>query len=135
MTSITQRLLLTGATGFIGGTVLNTFIKSSASSLRGSPISYLLRGKDRAAKLSAVYGDRVDQISYEGLDDLEKTTDAKVVKAAMDKESSNVTIDCFIPRGAIICSSEVIDRACRLSLAKPSSNLIVVSDFFCRIRR
>ncbi|KAI0871964.1 NAD dependent epimerase/dehydratase family protein-like protein [Hypoxylon argillaceum] len=68
------RILLTGATGFIGGSVLTQLLASTSPSLRSAPITCLLRGADRAAKLKAAYGDRVNPVVYTGLDDLATTT-------------------------------------------------------------
>jgi nucleoside-diphosphate-sugar epimerase len=74
MASSAPKILLTGATGYIGGSVLDTILNSSAHSLQASSITCLLRGPDRAAQLTATYGSRVKPVFYEGLDDLEKTT-------------------------------------------------------------
>ncbi|KAG7285960.1 hypothetical protein NEMBOFW57_008256 [Staphylotrichum longicolle] len=73
MTSDTK-ILLTGATGFIGGSVLTSLLDSSASSHPLGPITCLMRGPDRASLLSSTYGDRVNLVLYQGLDDLEATT-------------------------------------------------------------
>ena len=42
-------------------------------SLQEAPITLLLRGKDRADACTAKYGDRVNPIPYEGMDDLART--------------------------------------------------------------
>ncbi|KAI1354846.1 NAD dependent epimerase/dehydratase family protein-like protein [Xylaria sp. FL0043] len=68
------RVLLTGATGFIGGSVLTQLLESTSPKLRSAPITCLVRGADRAAKLKATYGDRVNPVLYKDLDDLETTT-------------------------------------------------------------
>ncbi|KAI1305665.1 NAD dependent epimerase/dehydratase family protein-like protein [Xylaria venustula] len=68
------RILLTGATGFIGGSVLTQLLNSTSPSIRSAPITCLVRGADRAAKLTATYGDRVNPVVYKDLDDLETTT-------------------------------------------------------------
>lgn len=75
MTSDTTKILLTGATGYIGGSVLDTLIKSTAPSIRASPITCLLRGPDRAARLSSTYGDRVKPVLYRDLDDIDTTVE------------------------------------------------------------
>ncbi|GAP90577.1 putative NAD dependent epimerase dehydratase family protein [Rosellinia necatrix] len=67
------RILLTGATGFIGGSILTQLLESTAPTLRSAPITCLVRGADRAAKLAAAYGDRVNPVLYNDLDDLETT--------------------------------------------------------------
>ncbi|GKZ25947.1 hypothetical protein AbraIFM66951_002058 [Aspergillus brasiliensis] len=74
MTSENAKVLLTGATGFIGGSVLTALLQSSALSLQLNPITCLLRGADRAALLSSTYGERVKPALYDGLDDLDTTT-------------------------------------------------------------
>ncbi|KAI0205141.1 NAD dependent epimerase/dehydratase family protein-like protein [Astrocystis sublimbata] len=68
------RVLLTGATGFIGGSVLSQLLESTSPSLRPASITCLVRGADRAAKLTKAYGDRVKPVLYRDLDDLETTT-------------------------------------------------------------
>lgn len=69
------KILLTGATGFIGGTILTQLLNSSSTQLQNARITCLLRGDDRAAKLSEAYGDRVNPIIYQSLDDLGTTVD------------------------------------------------------------
>ncbi|KAI1753625.1 NAD dependent epimerase/dehydratase family protein-like protein [Xylaria castorea] len=65
------RVLLTGATGFIGGSVLTQLLSSTSPSLQSAPITCLVRGAGRAASLTAAYGDRVRPVLYKDLDDLE----------------------------------------------------------------
>ncbi|RYN74991.1 hypothetical protein AA0120_g12175 [Alternaria tenuissima] len=75
MTSTTPpRILLTGATGYIGGTILANLLKSSSHTLSNATITCLVRGPERVATLSAAYGDRVRPVLYKDLDDLETTT-------------------------------------------------------------
>jgi hypothetical protein len=74
MTTTGPQILLTGATGFIGGSILTQLLNSSSPSLRNATITCVLRGEDRAAKLSYVYGERVRPLLYQGLDDIEATT-------------------------------------------------------------
>ncbi|CEL11450.1 Putative NAD dependent epimerase/dehydratase family protein [Aspergillus calidoustus] len=68
------KILLTGATGFIGGSILTALLQSSHSSIPSSPITCLLRDANRAALLTSTYGERVNPVVYNGLDDLETTT-------------------------------------------------------------
>ncbi|KAI0158851.1 NAD dependent epimerase/dehydratase family protein [Pestalotiopsis sp. NC0098] len=70
------QILITGATGFIGGTILTTLLASDSPALRAATIICLVRGTDRAATLSSAYGDRVQTIVYAGLDDFDATTAA-----------------------------------------------------------
>jgi nucleoside-diphosphate-sugar epimerase len=74
MASDTQKILLTGATGFLGGSILTTLLESSEPSLKSAEITCLLRGAERAIKLSATYGERVRPVLYEGLDDVATAT-------------------------------------------------------------
>ncbi|RYO85788.1 hypothetical protein DL764_009109 [Monosporascus ibericus] len=53
------KVLLTGATGYIGVTILNQLVTSEAESLRDLTISLPVRGEDRAAKLKNKYGGRI----------------------------------------------------------------------------
>jgi nucleoside-diphosphate-sugar epimerase len=66
-----KKILLTGATGFVGGSILSHLLDSSEPAIRNVQISCLLRGADRAEKLSYAYGDRVKPILYQGNDDLD----------------------------------------------------------------
>lgn len=69
-----SQILLTGATGFIGGTVLTHLLNSSSPSLSTATITCLIRGPERAAKLSSAYGVRVRPVVYKDLEDIETTT-------------------------------------------------------------
>ncbi|KAK0616314.1 NAD dependent epimerase/dehydratase family protein [Immersiella caudata] len=82
------KILLTGATGFIGGTVLTTLLASPSESLKTHPITILLRSSSAAATLTATYGDRVKPILYSGLDDTEKTTSVA--------SSHDIVINCTL---------------------------------------
>lgn len=72
------RILLTGATGYIGGTVLHQLLCSSLPALKSGnfTITLLLRDASRAATYTAAWGIRIHTVLYGGLDDLEKTTSA-----------------------------------------------------------
>jgi hypothetical protein len=74
MPSDTKRILLTGATGYIGGSVLAALLDSADPVLQSSPITCLLRGADRAVTLSFTYGDRVKPILCRDLDDVKPAT-------------------------------------------------------------
>lgn len=67
--SETPRILLVGASGYIGGTVLHHLLESSHPVLSRSTITVLIRGQDRAQRLTEAYGDRVHPIVFDGLDD------------------------------------------------------------------
>ncbi|KAF7616817.1 hypothetical protein F9C07_6426 [Aspergillus flavus] len=69
------KVLLTGATGYIGGTVLDHLIKSSATSVKDLTFDLLVRSNDAAEKLIKTYGDRVKPILWAGFTDLAFITD------------------------------------------------------------
>ncbi|KAL2752820.1 hypothetical protein ACRALDRAFT_1065852 [Sodiomyces alcalophilus JCM 7366] len=96
MTSETKKILLTGATGYIGGSILHALVNSSEPSIQANPITCLLRGPDRAALLSSTYGDRVKPVLYRDLDDL----DATVEVAAQHDIVINTTLG-FHPPSAL----------------------------------
>src|SRR6478735_2555288 len=64
-----KRILLTGATGYVGGTILDHLIKAQDEVLKGLTIDLLIRSDDAAAKLRSAYGDRVNPIQWAGLHD------------------------------------------------------------------
>ncbi|RGP76944.1 nad dependent epimerase dehydratase family [Fusarium longipes] len=68
----TPRLLLTGATGYIGGTVLNTILTSSHPSLKNIHITALVRRQDQADILSSL---GVTPVLFKSLDDTELLTE------------------------------------------------------------
>ncbi|KAF3764641.1 hypothetical protein M406DRAFT_291779 [Cryphonectria parasitica EP155] len=70
-TSSVPRILLVGATGYIGSNALDHILKSTHPGLSKSTISVLVRGEDRAKKLKEGYGDRINPIVYSGVDDTE----------------------------------------------------------------
>ncbi|KAM5373297.1 hypothetical protein ACJZ2D_007126 [Fusarium nematophilum] len=63
------QILLVGATGYVGGTVLSHIIQSKAPELENLTIDLLVRSQDAAAKLVEAYGDRVNPILWQGLED------------------------------------------------------------------
>ncbi|KAL5340220.1 hypothetical protein BJX70DRAFT_361835 [Aspergillus crustosus] len=62
------KILITGATGYIGGSVLTELLKSTNALVKTGSISALVRGKDQAEVLST-HG--VTPILFKSLDDLE----------------------------------------------------------------
>ncbi|ROW15886.1 hypothetical protein VPNG_02558 [Cytospora leucostoma] len=71
---LTPRILLLGATGYIGGTVLHHLLDSTHPLLGEHAISVLVRGPDRVAELKEAYGDRISPVLYSGLDDIDLIT-------------------------------------------------------------
>jgi len=89
MSSAQPKILLTGATGYIGGSILaHLLAPSTTSTLEQAPITLLLRGEDRASELRSAYGDRVHPLVYSGLDD----TEATIAIAAQHDIVINTTI-------------------------------------------
>jgi nucleoside-diphosphate-sugar epimerase len=69
------KVLLTGATGYIGGTVLDHLIRSSEPSIKSLTIDVLVRNKDAAEILVKEYGDRVRPIFWTGFTDIPFVTE------------------------------------------------------------
>lgn len=67
------RILLLGATGYVGGTVLYHLTRTPALA-RCLPISVLVRGANRADKLKSAYGDQISTVPLTSLDDLDLIT-------------------------------------------------------------
>lgn len=68
---LVSRILLVGATGYIGGTVLHRLLTGPDALSSLYSITVLVRGEDRAAKLKQVYGDRIQPVLFKNLDDTE----------------------------------------------------------------
>ncbi|KAK7937247.1 uncharacterized protein PG986_014115 [Apiospora aurea] len=67
------KILLTGATGYVGGTVLHRLLTSPEASIRALPkVSVLVRGEERVDELLRTYGrDRVLPILFRNYDETE----------------------------------------------------------------
>jgi nucleoside-diphosphate-sugar epimerase len=74
MSTTQLQILLTGVTGYIGGSILTSLLDSP--SLKNATITLLLRNQSRAETLTSKFGDRVKPIVYKDLDDLSATTAA-----------------------------------------------------------
>ena len=99
MAAPTSKILLTGATGYVGGTVLDHLVKSTDGIIQGLTFDLLVRGEEPAQKLRKAYGDRVNPIQWTGLADTE----------AIASIASNYDIvvnvgSGFIPAGAGWCA-------------------------------
>ncbi|KAK4462752.1 hypothetical protein QBC42DRAFT_338114 [Cladorrhinum samala] len=73
--STTTRILLTGATGFVGGTLLHRLVNSEDATIRKLTFDALVRTDEAAEKLKNAYGDRVSTIKWAGLTDAEFIAD------------------------------------------------------------
>ena len=89
------KILLTGATGYIGGTVLDNLIKSKAASIKHLTFDLLVRSDDAAEKLRNAYGDRVKPILWTGFTDLAFVTDTAANYDIIINAGTG-----FIPEGA-----------------------------------
>ncbi|VUC29273.1 unnamed protein product [Clonostachys rosea] len=69
MSSPANKILVTGGTGYVGGTVLDHLLKSTEASIRGLSFDLLVRGTEVAEKLKESYGNRVNPIQWAGLSD------------------------------------------------------------------
>ncbi|RYN16626.1 hypothetical protein AA0112_g12431 [Alternaria arborescens] len=67
MTRIT--ILLTGVTGYIGGSVLYQLLRSKHPAIQEVEIACLVRGQDRVAQLHNAFGSRLQIVLFEGLED------------------------------------------------------------------
>ncbi|KAL3465083.1 hypothetical protein BJX64DRAFT_253741 [Aspergillus heterothallicus] len=73
-----KKILLTGATGYIGGTVLTALLESDADTIKEAEISVLVRGEHPARVLK---GRGLTTVDFKGFDD-----DAAIRKAASEHD-------------------------------------------------
>ncbi|KAK7427279.1 hypothetical protein QQZ08_006215 [Neonectria magnoliae] len=64
-----NKILLLGATGYVGGTVLDHLIHSEEPSIKALTFDLLVRNKDATERLRKAYGDRVNPILWKGFAD------------------------------------------------------------------
>lgn len=91
-----SRILITGATGYVGGTVLSQLLASTSSSIKHLTFDLLVRDEVQGLNLKTAYGYRVNTIKWPGLE----------YPAFIENTASNYDIvintGCgFIPEGAI----------------------------------
>lgn len=91
----TNKLLLLGATGYIGGTVLDHLIACKQTPIDSLTFDVLVRQKDAADKLSKAYGERVNPILWDGFTDIQF-----VIKTAANYEIIINAGIGLIPEGA-----------------------------------
>ncbi|KAG9202579.1 hypothetical protein G6514_004317 [Epicoccum nigrum] len=65
-----SKILLVGATGYVGGTVLSQLLASTEASLRGLTFDVLVRREYQAEKLRSVYKNRINTVFWAGLEDV-----------------------------------------------------------------
>lgn len=66
-----SKLLLVGATGYVGGTVLSQIFTSTETSIQSLTLDVLVRRKHQAELLRSSYGDRINTVYWGGLDDIQ----------------------------------------------------------------
>ncbi|KAF5724917.1 NAD-dependent epimerase dehydratase [Fusarium mundagurra] len=92
-----KRILLTGATGYVGGTILDHLVKAQDEVLKGLTIDVLIRSDDAASKLRSAYGDR-----YEDLREPypQRTTEVRVLTIAEETGVQAVSLNTPVIFGA-----------------------------------
>jgi hypothetical protein len=69
---IQKKVLLTGVTGYIGGSVLHQFLRSKDPAIEGAEIACLVRGEERVAQLHDAFGHRLQVVRFKGLEDTQR---------------------------------------------------------------
>lgn len=90
-----SRILLVGATGYVGGTVLCQLLTSFNFSLKDLVIHLLVRSETQAQRLREAYGGRVHTILWRGLEDTEFIRDTAAQYDIIINAGSG-----FVPSGA-----------------------------------
>lgn len=115
-----NRILLTGATGYVGGTILSHLIKNEEPSIKALTFDLLVRTEDAAAKLRDAYGDRVNPIQWPG----GLTNFDFIAQTAANYDLIINTGSGFIPDGA---RTFVQGLAHRVEPGKPAPWLLHIS--------
>lgn len=114
-----SKILITGATGYVGGTVLSQLIASTAPKIQGLSFDLLIRDEAQAKLLKDTYGSRVNTIQWKGLDDVPFIEDTA--------SSYDIVINTgsgFIPEGAV---AFVKGLARRVNAGKPAPWMLHIS--------
>ena len=107
MASSNKTILLTGATGYVGGTVLDHLLKSEVPIILDLTFDVLVRTQDAAEKLRSVLGERVNPILWPGgLTDTES-----IIKTASHYDLIINVGSGFIPAGSQAFVSGLAQRA------------------------
>jgi nucleoside-diphosphate-sugar epimerase len=118
--SITMsKILITGATGYVGGTVLSQLLDSTASSIKDLTFDLLIRDDAQALKLNNEYGSRINTIKWPGLEDV-----AFIEETASNYDIVINTGSGFLPEGAI---AFVNGLARRIKDGKPAPWMLHIS--------
>jgi nucleoside-diphosphate-sugar epimerase len=114
-----SKILLTGATGYVGGTVLSQLIASTAPTIKDLTFDLLVRDETQAQKLKSVYGSRVNTIKWSGLENV-----AFIEDTASNYDIVINTGSGFIPEGAV---AFVNGLARRINAGKPAPWMLHIS--------
>ena len=114
-----SRILITGATGYVGGTVLSQLLASTAPSVKDLIFDLLVRNDAQASKLNDAYGSRINTIKWPGLEDT-----AFIEDTAANYDIIINTGSGFIPEGAI---AFVNGLARRVKAGKPAPWMLHIS--------
>ncbi|GME65970.1 hypothetical protein GTA08_BOTSDO08662 [Neofusicoccum parvum] len=116
MSSPGSKILLTGATGYVGGTVLDQLIKNTALSLVDLTFDVLVRAAKIAQKLKDAYGAHLNPIQWKGLDDVRS-----IAITASNYDIIVNTGSGFMPAGARAPITEQADIGCEFDDADPEN--------------
>lgn len=64
-----KKILLTGATGYVGGTILHNLLACDDPNVQQAAVTVLVRGEERAQKLAEQYGSRIRCIQFKDWDE------------------------------------------------------------------
>ncbi|CAO2649751.1 Nn.00g010430.m01.CDS01 [Neocucurbitaria sp. VM-36] len=114
-----SRILMTGATGYVGGTVLSKLLAITSPSVKDLTLDLLIRDEAQALILKTAYGSRINTIKWPGLED----------PAFIEETASNYDIiintgSGFNPEGAI---AFVNGLARRVKSGKPAPWMLHIS--------
>ncbi|KAL1792261.1 hypothetical protein ACET3X_010012 [Alternaria dauci] len=65
-----KKILLTGVTGYIGGSVLYQLLRGKHPAVQDAEITCLVRGQDRIAQLHNAFGPELKVVLFDGLEDV-----------------------------------------------------------------
>ena len=105
MHSSRPKILLTGATGYIGGSVLSALLSSNHESIKSSSITCLVRGQDKADALIATYKGRVTATLFRDLDDTDR-----VIEVASQHDIVLNTLQAFHPSSSAALVKGLAER-------------------------
>jgi nucleoside-diphosphate-sugar epimerase len=114
-----SKILIAGATGYVGGTVIGQLVASTASSIKDLTFDLLIRDDAQGKKLQDAYGSRINTVKWAGLGD-----PASIEELASKYDIVINTGSGFIPEGAI---AFVNGLARRVKEGKPAPWMLHIS--------